>query len=372
MPVLVVAMTVVSACADDRSPGGSEARATSSASDPADELRPLGEPIDIGGLRVRVDVIEVSGDKNGPWVRTTMRVENMGKRSVALPHLALVCAEPATHGYMVGDATSLAPGRSVSKDVQLFISDTGRTEDDYYAPIPPCGPRASISVAVTSGQPDYTESESAGWRVDAGSLEELNAALPFTRPGGEPKDPDRPYAWVEDDRYSSGYTVIFIKGLGVAEVLQVLGGARREAGVLDGAQMAELQDEVTDPQTYEGPTVLTAAAHDGGVVVNVPFGYHVSPRRARALSRGGIAASYGNTVNGDDHVVVARNGKLLRNFDPFLDQSWDWNGPLPEEEGLDLEHDTGPACWELLERLTSLTVTQAWFEQPQPTYVLND
>lgn len=358
------------ACGTNNPPGpASDPASASSSGTAAGEPRPLGEAVDVGGFRVRVTVERVDSDKDGPSLVTTMRVKNIGRKYLALPSLRLECEDPATFGYMVNGATGLSPRRSTKLEVPLFISSMNK---DYYAPIPPCGTSASISVSVTSGRPDYTESEDPGWRVDPDTLAELNATLPFVMPGGEPKDPDRPYAWVEDDQYTNGYTVIFVKGRGVADVLKILGGVRRDAGVLDGSEVADLHDEVADPNTYDGPTVLTAAEHDGGVVVNVPFGYYVSPRRARALSRGGVAASYGNTVNGDDHVVVARRGRVVRNFDPFLDDSYDRNGPLREEEGLDLAYDTGPASWTLLERLTAIHVEQPWFDGPQPTYVMED
>lgn len=351
MPALVVVATAVTACGDTPSDDRAQAAASSSASGPADELRRIGEPIEVGGLRVRVDVTEVGSDEDGPWLLARVQVENLGRTSVALPSLSLVCAEPTTNGYSVNDATSVGPGRTVSRDVHLLITDTGRSEEEYFDPIPPCGDTASISVWTTTGQPDYTESESAGWQLAAASLAELNATLPFTRPGGEPKDPDRPYAWVDGDRLGEGYQVVSVPGMTAVEALRIIDPIR----------------EVTSSDELRGVVIDEL---DGGVVL---FTYWLIPDRyLRELSRGGIVASFGNTVNGDYHILVARDGKVVRSFDPFMDEDYMPSKPLPEEEGLDLEYDTGPASWALLERLTSMHLSPDWLDQDRPTYLLAD
>lgn len=350
--VLAFAMSGLSACDEDPPTSGARPRSTAAASDPFGVLPPLGEAIDVGGLRVRVDVKKVGGDKNGPWLLVKMRVKNLGKRSLGLPDLRLECAEPTTIAYMIGDGTSVAPGRSVSKDVRLLISDTGRAENDYYAPIPPCGASASISVWVTSGRPDYTE-ERAGWRVRPDTLDGLNASLPFTRPGGEPKDPDRPYAWTAEETLPDGYHVVFVPGITAEQALDALAPVRGKAR----------------PDDFWGVTV---AQREDGVVLFTSGG--ISEERVRALSRGGhVVASYSNTVNGDDHVLVVRDGKVVRSFDPFLAYDYVKTKPLPEEKGLDLENDTWAASWTLLERLTNIHVTEEWLlDGAHPAYLLKD
>ncbi len=62
---------------------------------------------------------------------------------------------------------------------------------------------------------------------------------------------------------------------------------------------------------------------------------------------------------------------MVRSFDPFLDHNYVKTKPLPEEKGLDLENDTGPASWTLLERLTKVHITQDWLmDHGHPAYVI--
>ena len=303
-------------------------------------LRALGESIDVGGLRVTVRAKGVGGDKNGPWLTATMRVENRGDKALGLPILGLECSGSTTSGYAVDDSTSLRPGRTRTIEVSLFITDR-RGEEDYYEPIEPCRGTASVSVLVSSGRPDYVLSTSAGWQVDASTLAALNARLPFTRPGGEPKDPDRPYAWAAGDgAFSSGYQVVLVPGITAEQAIRVLKPLR-------GA-----------PDLDDFERVVVADHGDGVVLFTWAL---ISDEDVTALSRiKGLAATYGNTVNGDDHVLVARRGKVVRSFDPFLDQDYEKTPRLPEEKGLDLEYDTGPASWTLLERLTRMHITEGW------------
>lgn len=321
-------------------------------------LRALGEPIDVGGFRVRVAVEEVGGDKDSRWVLTTMRVKNIGADSRALPMLGMECSGSSTIGYSNNVTRSVAPGRSAKVEVPLFMTlprEVGEDgEDNYYDPIGPCEGTASISVTVSSGQPDYTMSESDGWRIDQATLDALNARLPFTRPGGEPKDPDRPYAWVDGDgAFSSGYQVVVVPGITADEAIRVL-------------------DPVRGSPSFDEYERVIVAENDDGVVLFT--WWFVSDRYVRALSRlDGLAASYGNTVNGDDHVLVLRRGKVVRSFDPFLDHDYKKTRRLPEEKGLDLEYDTGPASWTLLERLTGIAITEDWLlDDRHPGFRLRD
>lgn len=310
------------------------------------DLRPLGEPIELGGFRVRVTVKQVGGDDDGPWLLATMRVKNISKRYMALPDLSLKCANASTIGYMTNGVTGLRPGRSTKLDVRLFIRGTS---DDYYAPIDPCEGTASISVWATTGRPDYTESESKGWEVDAGTLDVLNTQLPFTPPGGEPKDPDRPYAWTDGETGPEAYQVVSVPNMTTAEALRILDPIR----------------EVKSPDAHRRVIVDEL---DGGVVLLTYW--FIPDNYLRSLSRGGIAASYSISINADTHILVVRNGKVVRSFDPLIDHNYLKSKPLPEEKGLDLKYDTGPASWTLLERLTKVHIPEEWVYDDHPAYLL--
>lgn len=310
------------------------------------DLRPLGEAIELGGFRVRVTVREVGGDEDGPWLVARMRVTNIGKKSMALPGLRLRCANAGTIGYETSGAMSLRPGRSRKVDVRLFVVSTG---DDYYAPIQPCEGTASISVWATTGKPDYTESESDGWQVDADTLEQLNSRLPFTPPGGEPKDPDRPYAWTDGESGPEAYQVVSVPGMTAAEALRILEPIR----------------QVRSPDALRRVVIDEL---DGGVVLFTHW--FVSDDHLRRLSRGGLAASYSISINADTHIFVARNGRVIRSFDPLIAHNYLKTKPLAEEEGLDLKYDTGPASWTLLERLTKIHIPESWIYDDHPAYLL--
>lgn len=344
--VLCAAATLAGCGTNDPTTAG-EYDSESTTGGPTD-LRPLGEPIDVGGFRVRVDAKEVGGDEDGPWLVTTMRVKNIGEKYLALPSLRLECSGSTTIGYMTNGATGLRPGRSTTLDVPLYIRST---DDDYYAPIAPCQGTASISVVVSSGKPDYVMSESDGWEVDAGTLEKLDARLPFTPPGGEPKDPDRPYAWADDESESGpeAYQVVSVPGMTAAEALAILRPIR----------------QVRSPDALRRVVVDEL---DGGVVL---FTYWFIPDHyVRRLSQGGLVASYSISVNADTHIVVARDGRVVRSFDPLLAHDYLKTKPLPQEKGLDLKYDTGPASWTLLERLTRIHVPEAWIYDDHPAYLL--
>ena len=70
-------------------------------------------------------------------------------------------------------------------------------------------------------------------------------------------------------------------------------------------------------------------------------------------------------------ILVARKGTVVRSFDPFLGQDYLKTKHLPEEKGLDLENDTGPASWTLLERLTKVHITRDWLmDEGHPAYLV--
>lgn len=344
--VVVWATTMLAGCGtNDPSTPGAYDGGGGGVGGPTD-LRPLGEPIELGGFLVRVTAKEVGSDKDGPWLVVTMQVENRSKTNLPVPDLRLQCSESTTFGTMVSGVSMVGRGKSLTLDATLLVTNR---DDDYFAPIAPCESSGSIALSVSSGPPDFTDSESDGWQVDPETLGELNALLPFTRPGGEPKDPGWPYAWTAGDSAPEGYQVVSVPGMTASEALATLDPIR----------------EATSPDALRGVVVDEL---DGGVVL---FTFWLIPDRyVRDLSRGGIAASYGNTVNGDDHVLVARGGQIVRSFDPFLDEDFLKTNPLPQEKGLDLEYDTGPAAWTLLERLTGIHIPESWIHDDHPAYLL--
>ncbi|XBB65255.1 DUF6461 domain-containing protein [Nocardioides sp. WV_118_6] len=333
-----------------------------------------------GGLRVRLADPTLGGDHLGPLLHLDLRVENTGTTPQPRPHIGLYCAQSDDGGYAlweVGDpdARGTVPAGAVEEsEIQVPLpGDTRRGEA-----IPTCDGTAYLEAA-TYGEDDWNNALArAEWAVPGELVDALNDARPDPPPSPAPppepeRDPDRPYGWTDDSRYEEDFAVAFVRGMSATEVLRVLGPVVRDAGRLDSTQVDELVGAELDDQPedeYAIPSVVVVAERDGGVVVLSRYGWF-GARQLRALSRGGVAASYSNTVNGDDHVFVARAGRIVRSFDPFLDPSWGDRGPLPQGRGLDLEDDTVAASWTLLDRLTSITVPAEWLdEEPLPTYVL--
>ncbi|MFD0805126.1 hypothetical protein ACFQ0K_03420 [Nocardioides caeni] len=192
--------------------------------------------------------------------------------------------------------------------------------------------------------PAYIAIGSTHWQLGPIDLDYLNSELA--------KTPGRPYSWVDTDaRFSSGYQVVVVPKMSTAEA----------KGILDLEGQADFAGD--------GEGVLVAQR--GGAAVLFTWFDVVPEESMRALSRDGTVASYSTTVNGDDHVFVAINGKAVRSFDPFLDHDYLGTEPMAEEEGLDFEGDTRPASWHLLERVTSVPITPEWLlEDEHPAYLL--
>ncbi|WP_156391625.1 MULTISPECIES: DUF6461 domain-containing protein [unclassified Nocardioides] len=369
LPLLAVVALGISGCGDaDSSAGASEDTPDDAVSaygvlisEDESARTNLGEYADLGdGLRVRLDITDVGGDELGPWLTVTMRTDNQGADPQPVPRAELHCEQSDDPGmpWTDDDADSSGPedrvlaGDSFERNAKLLLPG----DSHMGGPIPECEGEAYLAAA-TYGDDWNNALASAEWSVPAAIVDELNEARLDAQPSPtlppEPaKDPDRPYAWVDQDQYSSGYQVVVVPGIDAAQALKALAPIRRKA-------------------SRDNFWAVVVAEREEGVVL---FTYGLIPdERVQALSRGGIAASYGNTVNGDDHVLVARDGKVVRSFDPFLDFDYAKTKPLPEEKGLDLENDTWAASWTLLERLTKIHVTEEWlFGAEHPAYLLDD
>lgn len=207
------------------------------------------------------------------------------------------------------------------------------------------------------------------------------SSAPASEATGSVSDPPtgrRPradYSWVEGDALGEDYAVAFVSGMTVDEVLAVLGTVERSMGGRDLQGLYAATDEsiefTEEGQVILGPPALWVDRAPGGVVVLGVNGADFYDR-TDALSGRGSAAAFLTTVNADTFVHVSRRGQVVRELDTLLGDSM-VGSPLPEERGLGFGvDDVGVfgATWLLLERVTGVSVTEAWvLEQAHPTYV---
>lgn len=302
-------------------------------------LTPLGEYHDWSdALRIRVTSEGVDRDARGAWLAVAVRVENAAAEAQPIPEIELSCdARDAGARIATGEPVPTSVGGNAAVEFGLRLPLSGDRRSG--APVPECVGSASIDLWALDAEGGGGTFERA-WAVPADVVDALNAARPNAGPppAGPATDPGRPYAWV--DQHASGYQVVVVPGITADAAIRVLEPLR-------GAP---------DPDDAERVVV---AEDPGGVVLFTSSG--VAERYVRALSRGGrLAASYANTVEGDDHLLVARDGKVVRSYDPYADEAFDGSAPLPQEAGLDFENDTRAASWTLLERLTGIAISEQW------------
>lgn len=279
------------------------------------------------GVVVRVDVSSTGGDERRTWLNVQVAHDNRTPAAVPLDGPTLHCAGSAGEGRPRGPrlVATGSGGRTVGVEMP---------PDADGVPLRAC--RAPAYVAVGGSR----------WALGPDDLEYLNAELA--------RDPGRPYRWVAtDDRFSAGYQVVVVPGITADQAISVLKPRR-------GAP---------DPDDFDRVVV---ADHGDGVVL---FGWGLVPdEQVAALSRiEGLAATVGNTGGADDRILVARRGKVVRYFDPLVDENYAGTPPLPQEKGLDLVDDTGPAAWTLIERLTEVHITRDWLlDHRHPGFRLRD
>lgn len=331
IPKCTGAVTIDLTLQDERS--SSTMRAWTVPDDVVDELNALrptpasgGQQEVSPGLLIDIVVASVGGDGQRAWLNVRVDYDNSTGTEQPLDPPTLHCAQSDGVGQALRD--DLTVGRSGGMQVGLLI--------------PPGDDGEPLTACLA---PAYVEIGSGRWTLSVDELEYLNEELA--------RDPGRSYSWVAtDDLFSSGYQVVVVPGATVAEALDALGPNRRKVS----------------PERYRA---IRVAEHDDGVVLFTWWGL-VDEQQVVALSRiGGLAASYTTSEAGGDQVLVARNGTAVRSFDPFLGQDYLKSKHLPEEKGLDLENDTGPASWTLLERLTKVHIAQEWLmDEDHPAYLL--
>ncbi|HVK28111.1 MAG TPA: hypothetical protein VM575_07205 [Nocardioides sp.] len=277
------------------------------------------------GVLVDVSVASVGGDGQRAWLSVMVDYDSSSDAEVPLDPPTLRCAE--------------SDGAGQARQSDLTVAGSGGMQVDLLMP-----PGDDGDPLTTCSAPAYVEIGPARWKLADEDLEYLNEELA--------REPGRPYSWVAtDESFSVGYQVVVVPDASAAEALDALGPNRRKV-------------------SQERFWAIRVGEHDDGVVL-FTWGL-VGEEQVVALSRiGGLAASYSTSEDGGDQVLVARDGKVVRSFDPFLDQDYLTTKHLPEEKGLDLENDTGPASWTLLERLTKVHITQDWLmDEDHPAYLI--
>ncbi len=178
------------------------------------------------------------------------------------------------------------------------------------------------------------------------------------------------YAWLNDFRPSDTYDITIVRGLSKRQVLHRLGGIHRRLGRRTHVQAADYVLDHVD-RFFSGPPVVQVSKLAGAVVIYQPYGFRAAFRPSRMTKHGGFMADFNTTVELDTYVTVARNGRVIRAFDPFFKPPR--KGALRAEKGLHfgaLHGNVFRQSWAFLERLTRRHITRPWFAEPHLTYVL--
>jgi hypothetical protein len=175
----------------------------------------------------------------------------------------------------------------------------------------------------------------------------------------------RAEAWTDDEM---AMTVAFVRGLSVRELGDVLGfrwDTEREATWQEAWEDAD--------ETAGTASTVQVGEIDGWLAVAEPNGYAASwPEVVARLSRGGTAVSVFWNVNALMRFVLARDGAVVRSFDPLAFTVAPVGEPLAEEEGLpfgDPRRRPEIAALTLAERLTGIRLGRSWdLDTPRRTW----
>ena len=134
-------------------------------------------------------------------------------------------------------------------------------------------------------------------------------------------------------------------------------------------EQAEGEQQADELMAY----AVQVGERDGWTVLVEPNGYAAGGPGAMArLSRSGTAISLFWTVNASMGFELARNGSVVRAFDPLLFSLGAMGNRLPEEAGLAFGEPDGPLkenTLTLAERLTGVRLDEAWVrDTPRPTW----
>ena len=170
------------------------------------------------------------------------------------------------------------------------------------------------------------------------------------------------YSWVE---HVDAAVIAFVRGLDVREVGDVY---RVDWSTERQATFDEAWDGISLETNQQA---VQLEEREGWVVVVEPLGFMTTDDDVLTeLSRKGEAVCVFWNVNAKYQFALARDGVLVRSFDPYI-QDWEPTGdPLPEEAGLTFGEagDTAVVSLELAERVTGVHLEEQWvLETPHRT-----
>jgi hypothetical protein len=175
-----------------------------------------------------------------------------------------------------------------------------------------------------------------------------------------------PFAWADD--LGDG-----IDGLSIAVIRPLIDDPAAAFSVVErllpDRTVSEAVDAAFQLDDFAWGSELTLIDRLGDWTVAIqPVGYGTSvPEEVARLSVGGEAASVYWNVNAVMSASIARDGALLRTFDPLL---YDAAGALDEEGGLPfgVAHARAAAL-AFLARITGVVIARDWLLAPtRPTY----
>ena len=179
---------------------------------------------------------------------------------------------------------------------------------------------------------------------------------------------DDPYAWTESDYgpFAIGAAVALVKGCSPARALDVL-GARRATQV---APARAIRDWVTQQDYQHYGTAIEAGEVGGWTLVIELNGYQATlPDVLKTLSDGGEVVVIYRNINALSSFQYAKNGTIVRAFDPLLPHMSQIGDPLAEESGITFPGENGelhplPGAFLLAERLTGIRLTESDLSEP--------
>lgn len=159
---------------------------------------------------------------------------------------------------------------------------------------------------------------------------------------------------------------LLVKGCSPARALELL-PARRAIPVAPAQAVRDWAAE----QDYQHYGAAVEAGEIGGWTVVVELnGYQSTlPDFLEALSEAGEAVVIYQNVNALSSFQYAKDGTIVRAFDPLLPEQGQLGEPLPEEHGIAFPGDNGelhpmPAAFLLAERRTGIRLTESDISEP--------